>query len=381
MTTPWSATDERGMRAPLSVALLASVSIVISAPFVGEIRGAIQAAFPGQYRSIVLTIVAGAVAVAAAAAVARIRERRALRYGLLALALGIGVAYARATSSGNPDVDAVERFHFVEYGLLALLYHRVWRDRRDLSAFALPMLAGLLVAIGDELLQWFIPFRVGEMRDVLLNGVALGCGLLFGAGLTPPRRLELLRDRGARATLARVAVVTIIACAIFFHAVHLGHDVRVQPVSRFLSRFSAEELVAAARDRPARWDGEPPSEGRFSREDHYLAEARWHIQERNEAVSAGDIRAAWHEQLILDAFFEPVLEVLPGVRWPPEQRAEAEARAAAEPGAYRSAAHPHPIYPWNPRVVWTAVAAAVVLITWVGLVRGRPSRPAAGRTV
>ncbi len=41
----------------------------------------------------------------------------------------------------------------------------------------LPVLAGLLVGTADEWLQWFIPNRVGEIADILLNGIAIGCGL------------------------------------------------------------------------------------------------------------------------------------------------------------------------------------------------------------
>ena len=365
--------------APGTLAITASAAVVFAAPFVGEIRGAIQAAFPGHYRTIVISVVLGAVTLAAAAAVSRIRDRRATRFGLVGLSLLIGVVYARATASGNADVDAVEHFHFVEYGLLALLYYRVWRERGDVSTFAMPMLAGLLVGTVDEWLQWFVPFRIGEMRDVLLNGVALLCGLLFGIGLTPPGRLVLAAGGESRTMLAAMAIATIAAGAAFFHAVHLGYEVRLPPDVRFSSRFSAGQLAAAARDRAARWGSEPPVERRLSREDHYLSEGRWHIQERNEAGSAGDIRTALHEERILEAFFAPVLGVRPADRWPIEQRAEAQARAAGEPGPFHSEAHPYPIYSWRPALFWAAIAAAVAVLAWVGRVGRDVPRLRAGQ--
>jgi VanZ family protein len=370
-----------GTGARLSVAIAASAAVVFAAPFVGEIRGAIQAAFPGQYRAIVGSIVGGAILVALAGAASQIRDRRRLRYALLGLSLLIGVGYALATSSGNPEVDAVERFHFIEYGLLALLYHRVWRDRNDLSSFALPLLAGLLVGIADEWLQWFIPFRVGEMRDVLLNGVALTCGLLFGAGLNPPARLVPRRSDASRMTLAATAAVTIACASAFFHTVHLGSEVHRTADVRFLSRFSAGALAAASRDRAARWGGAPPVERRFSREDHYLSEGLWHVQERNRAVTAGDWRTAWEEHVILEVFYRPVLDVRPGDRWTPEQRADVEARAGGGSGAFSSDAHPYPIYVWPGALFWVIVAGVIGAVAAAGLPRVHSGRPGAGQPV
>ncbi len=355
-------TDRRGARMRLAVAVSASAAVVLASPFVGAIRGAIQSAFPGSYRTLVLTVVLAAVTGAFFVAAARIRERRTSRYGLLVAAALVGLSYAQATRSGNAEVDAVEYFHFVEYGLLTLLYDRVWRHRRDLTRVAMPLLAGLLVATFDEALQWFVPFRVGELRDLLLNGVALVCGLLFALALWPPGRVSLSMDTASRVALARMMLVTVAAAAIFFHVVHLGHQVAVAPASTFMSRFSEGELAALANDRAVRWGGVPPVERRLSREDHYLSEGRWHIQERNEAVTAGDIRTAWHEERILEIFFAPVLAAYPGDRWPAEQRADAERRAGGGPAAFTSQAHAHPIYAWTPAAFWVVVGAALAAL-------------------
>ena len=363
----------------LALALGASAAVVLAAPFVGGIRGAIQSAFPEHYRSIVISVVAGAVVLAIVAAASRIRDRRRLRYGLLGLSLALGAAYASATSSGNAEVDAVERFHFVEYGVLALLYQRVWRARGGVSTVVMPILAGILVGTADEWFQWFVPFRVGELRDVLLNGVALVCGVLFGTALAPPARLSVAGDPESKVLLARTTILTIAAAAAFFHTVHLGHEVRLGGSSRFLSRFSAEQLAAAARDRAARWGGQPPVERPLSREDHYLAEARWHIQGRNEAAAAGDIRTAWHEERILESFYGPVLDALPSDRWPPEQRADAEARAGADAAPFSSSAHAHPIYPWRPAGFWAAVALVVAAVAPAARVPGGSARSRAGQ--
>jgi hypothetical protein len=73
----------------------------------------------------------------------------------------IGVGYSLRFADGRPDVDVVERFHFVEFGVITLLFYRAWRPLNDLSIVVLPLLAGLLVGTLEEWFQWFIPVRVG----------------------------------------------------------------------------------------------------------------------------------------------------------------------------------------------------------------------------
>src|SRR5262245_34509414 len=104
-------------RLRLIAAVAASLAVIVAAPFVGQIRGAIQSALPGQYRLIIGGMILGAVAIALLNAVIHIRARRPLRYGLIVAAIAGGAIYAGLTATGNANVDVVERFHFVEYGI------------------------------------------------------------------------------------------------------------------------------------------------------------------------------------------------------------------------------------------------------------------------
>ena len=166
----------------------------------------------------------------------------------------------------------------------------------------------------------------------------------------------------------------IVALAAFFHAVHLGHEIDDPQTGDFLSRYSAEELRAASRDRAARWQSAPPRElHRTSIEDHYLAEGVWHVQRRNEVV---DPQRVWHENLILEKYFAPVLDFPTystgaGAKWPAEQRANAEAQAGTEAGTYRSIANPYPIYTWNPVLFWVSVIAVIVIMATLLVFPGR----------
>jgi VanZ like family len=351
------------------LALLASLVITVGAPYTGQIRGAIQDALPGQYRLIIGGIVVAVVASAVLTALLRIKERRLFRYGLLALAVGGGATYAFLTATGNANVDVVERFHLVEYGTLTWLYYRVWHAHGDLTSLVFPVLAAFMVGIFDEGLQWLVPARVGELRDVLLNGVSIACGLVFSLGLQPLIGQQWMPDRAGRRALALFATAGIVMLAAFFHTVHLGHEIDDPQAGVFLSRYSAEELLAASRDRALRWQVAPPRElHRTSIEDHYLAEGAWHVQRRNEVA---DPQRVWHENLILEKYFAPVLDFPTystgaGAKWPAEQRANAETQVGSDASAYRSTANPYPIYTWSPALFWIcviAIGAAIVVVS------------------
>ena len=66
----------------------------------------------------------------------------------------------------------VERLHFIIFGLFGFFSARL---------FTPPYAASfcLLMGAGDELLQYFLPSRVGDLRDVGFNLIAATFGLLF----------------------------------------------------------------------------------------------------------------------------------------------------------------------------------------------------------
>jgi hypothetical protein len=380
------------MTGSLLLAIAFSAGVVLSAPFVGQIRAALRTAFPGRFVTIVGSAVVLTIGIAVVAALARIRlprakssldcarddpepaegsrgDRRTARYGAIAAAILLGAAYIGSFSTGTPEVDAVERVHFVEYGLVTLFFYRAWRHRGDLSSFALPVLAGLIVGTIEEWFQWFLPVRVGETRDVFLNLVAIGCGLLFSLGVDPPEAFEARLRPGSARLMSRLSAGFVLVFALFFHAVHLGVEVNSNPVGTFKSRYDRETLTVLARERAARWREHPPTVlRRVSREDQYMDEGLWHVRERNDAWTAGDYFTAWRENLILEEFFTPVLDTpsyvsKSGHRWPPAQRADAERRAAADTRPYVSTAEPRPIVLVPKLLFWTLAVGLIVVLS------------------
>lgn len=356
---------------PFLLAVAASALLVVSGPFVGELNTALQNAFPGQHLRIIAAVVVAPALVALGAAVSRIRELRALRYSALAVAIALAVTYVAVTQP-----IYTEQFHLTEYGVLTFLFYRVWRERGDATTFVLPVVSALVTGIADEWFQWFIPSRVGELRDVALNTIGIVAGLLFAAALFPPAGVRPFADARARRMLAVGCANLIIALAIFLQSAHLGYEIDDAVAGTFRSRYTAAALLRVAGERHTQWTAAPPAaQPRISREDHYLSEAVYHVQRRNEAVSGGDVRSAWQENLILEKFYAPVLRVAsPAYAWPAEQRASAEAAMNEAPIVeipYVSDAVPFPIYAWDPRAFW---GVTVALITAIALLaRPRPA--------
>jgi hypothetical protein len=365
----------------LLVAIIVASGVVLSAPFIRDIRNFIKTKFPGQYVKFIAVVIAVIIGGAVVVALMRIRDRRMFRYGMIAAALALGTAYAMWNAQGVLETDTVERFHFVEYGLVALLFYRAFRPAADLSLIVLPAVAGLIVGTFEEWLQWFIPGRVGDLRDVFLNLAAIVCGLLFSAGVDPADRFSWSLRRSSRRRVAFVGAAAVFVFAAFLHSVHLGREVDDADAGRFRSRYDSASLLAEARDRTERWRTVPPlkTPPSLSREDQYLSEGLLHVTERNNRWKVGDYSASWFENRIIEKYYGPLLTIWNGeLRWPEGQRSDGEQRyrAAGSPSAstYVSTADvaegKHFIRLWPKLGLWAAaLLTAIVLVGALGALR------------
>lgn len=351
----------------LVAAIVVSAALVAGAPFIGQLRSGLRAAVGANFATVVAGLVLGAAGVATVFALTRIRDRRLHRYGALAAALLIATTYAVAARTGNPEVDAVEAFHFIEYGLITALFYRAWLRAGDGSLLLMPILAGLVVGTLEEWLQWFIPVRVGEVRDVMLNSFAIGCGLLFSLGLDPPDRLTWALSPQSRPRVAVLSAVAVLVFGAFFHSVHLGYEIQDAEAGVFRSRYAASELAALGDERSRRWGVNPPlTWSRLSREDQYFSEGVAHVQRRNEYWQDGNVLASRHENRILETYYAPVLDTpsylsAAGHRWPASQRADAESRSGPGFMIYVSDAIDYPIVIWPKWAYWSVVGTLAVL--------------------
>jgi VanZ family protein len=355
------------------LAVLASTTIVLASPFMGQLQSFLRRSLTTKNYVLLFGVgVLAAVGAAIFAGFMRIRERRLQRLSMLALALLAGGAYMWANRTPAPEVNAVERMHFVEYGLVGFLFYRAFKSAGDPSIILMPLLAGFIVGTLDELVQWFIPVRVGEAHDVFINLVSTACGLLFALALDPPPDFSARWHAGSIRAVATVALVAWIVFAVFVGEVHLGYAIDEPGIGLFRSHYTTDQLNALQGDRTARWRSDPPRTlHRLSREDQYLDEGLWHVRRRN----VTDPAESWRENLILEKYFAPVLDTPTyaspqGNRWPPAQRADLEARSASTAMNFASAAEPYPIVTWPKAVYWTVVILGALMLATGAIVAG-----------
>ncbi|MBN3039023.1 MAG: VanZ family protein [Candidatus Omnitrophica bacterium] len=85
----------------------------------------------------------------------------------------------------------VEKIHFIEYSFLAILVFRALRHNFEGRVIYLwSSLAVFILGCIDEVIQYFLPNRVYDLRDVLINGFAGVLGLALLGFCLEPRGLQ-----------------------------------------------------------------------------------------------------------------------------------------------------------------------------------------------
>jgi VanZ family protein len=279
---------------------------------------------------------------------------------------------------------AVERVHFLQYGLLTYLGYRLLRhERTDASVFPACLVLCALVGMGDEGIQWVLPRRVGEVRDVWINIVASLLGLVLLVAVRPPE-LRLRPTRRSWATLGPWFGVLLLSGALFLRYVHgFGHLVEDPVGGSFRSVYTRDQLLESApwKARALRQlGGEFPDERprglvavlrrkAFERSlktpTHaaYLHEAYRHLGARDGLAS--DKAMSWQEAIaehvILKRYYRSYYDLQPGASWTAtkERRirrlAEAEAAASPTPFTYRSRVQQLLVTSFSERTMWRVV--------------------------
>ena len=115
----------------------------------------------------------------------RLRRRKPIVYIGCVL---IGVLYALLLLRINRS--PAERLHLAEYGVLSFFLFAALRlDLRGWPLYALALLVAGGIGATDEAVQWLLPNRVFDMRDIGLNILSSGLGLA-AVGMIGDRRQE-----------------------------------------------------------------------------------------------------------------------------------------------------------------------------------------------
>ncbi|QFU74493.1 VanZ family protein [Halioglobus maricola] len=105
----------------------------------------------------------------------------ALRKGVTTTVLALLPLLTIAAIASQLSI-AEERMHFLQYGLLGVLVVATGRARTWGLWLAMLVFVAAVGAL-DELIQWWLPNRVGDWRDVAFNSAAGLLGTALGAVL------------------------------------------------------------------------------------------------------------------------------------------------------------------------------------------------------
>ncbi len=114
---------------------------------------------------------------------------------LLSAAAGLLLSYVVVHISEGLIVTPIERIHFLKYGALSIFIFFAQETgstrRRLLTAFCLAGATGCL----EECLQFFVPNRVFDLRDIVMNIFAVSVGICFIALLLFSQKSALALSR------------------------------------------------------------------------------------------------------------------------------------------------------------------------------------------
>ena len=194
-------------------ALVAAWAVVLflSIPFARAAQGAIERwAGTRIYLAAMIVLGAGCGVAMLAGLVRGARNRIARRVGGLILVgvLSAGVLLTQLQTSA-------EAIHFLEYGLLGFLLFRAWRLHvADPLVYPISALSLGLVAWLDEFLQWLMPGRFWDFRDIRLNAMAGAIVLLSIALVFPPPEIHGPVARRSVRRLCRLAWAMLLALGL-----------------------------------------------------------------------------------------------------------------------------------------------------------------------
>ncbi len=189
------------------------VVILTSVPLARALQHWVKATVGRQaYLVVVLLAVAVAVVAGAVASWRRLGRLSWRRMPWLLSSGGLCAAY-----SWHLRHAPEEALHFIEYGVLGLLLVRALRFRlADAALFPAALLIGTMVGVLDELVQWFVPGRFWDVRDIAVNALGIFLALVaLAGGMRPPELSRMPAARSVRRLCGLAAsLVLILALAL-----------------------------------------------------------------------------------------------------------------------------------------------------------------------
>lgn len=209
----------------------------------------------------------------------------------------------------------VERFHLIEYGLLAVLVcAAMQRHDYDWLALGWGFAAAWFMGMADELFQWWLPARVGEWRDVVIN-IQSGALGLAAFVLLETNRFKWRRVPRRQLVYLCLAFSTLVFLSgAFITRIHVFGHRNVDPdIGTFNSFFTADELLEnTLDDYLAQVEAAGGHQSDTFRTDHYLyffeREAREHFDKTHLLIEQNKLPEAASEYRLTQKYFRPWME-------------------------------------------------------------------------
>ncbi|MBD3306894.1 sulfatase-like hydrolase/transferase [candidate division KSB3 bacterium] len=204
-----------------------------------------------------------------------------------------------------PIVPA-EKIHFLEYGLLGLLACKALSAHiKDKTAYLLAIGIVYLVGMTDEGIQWALPNRVGEYRDIWLNFVSGGLAILAVLLVIRPRVLARRVQWPSLRPLCYLLAVAVVYTGVFFQVVHGfgSHIFMPDTGTEFVSAFSEYRLLQIDKRLLQRFEGKLADDTPPKTLSLFTYEARRHHFLRDRHYQQERFFRSYCEQEILKTYF------------------------------------------------------------------------------
>jgi len=299
-----------------------------------------------------------------------------------------------------------EAVHFLEYGLLGFFLFRALKFHfHEKCIYFIAFLSGSLVGIFDEILQWMVPLRYWDIRDVGLNALSSALfQIALWKGIKPKTISPKIRIKSIKVisilfginlillglclsnTPQRVASYSKICASLSFLKKEevmnrFRHKIKDSDIGQFYSLLKVEELRRQDKEKTMvnviiikEWKDKKFKEFRrhYSSLDHpFLYELRAHLELRNRSMAKGQIAtsirdkknyflAAYKENLILEKYFGHTLKKASG-RWNKRQLLQISSLIDKNQ-PYSSPMSFGATIPFSEFTVWITIAAFLMII-------------------
>ena len=179
-----------------SYAALWAIALLTTLPFAPGVFALIEnRAGQGSGRWIAYLLVGTLIALCFAVATRYLIRANAVSTARFAGLMALAALIAGMTVSSTAPVEGL---HFLQYGVLGLLLHRALSHHmRDSAIYIAAALIGGTVGILDEAIQWLLPNRFWDLRDIAFNFSGAVIAQIFIAFVLQPTYLAARPSRSS----------------------------------------------------------------------------------------------------------------------------------------------------------------------------------------